>query len=57
MEPWAAKAPLSGELATLGLLDNGNLLVDMAERDIGVGDRDTVAIGTPNQHAMGNAEW
>jgi len=42
-----------GELATLGLFDRGTLRVDIAEICTGVGDRDTVAICIPNQHATG----
>lgn len=54
MEPLAARAPpLSGELATLGLLLKGNLRVDMAERVTGVGDRDIVAMETPQSACYG----
>lgn len=48
----AAAAPRNGELAALGLLERGTLLVDMAEMGSGDGDSDTVAIGMPDRHAM-----
>lgn len=46
------ECPLRGELATLGLLVRGTRLEDMAAMGAGVGDRDTVAMKLPNQHAL-----
>jgi hypothetical protein len=47
-----------GELATLGLLERGTLLVvDMAESWTGAGDRNTAAIRMPSQHASAQLLW